>query len=155
MFCDKCGQEADDNSVYAPDGAGDFKAGRQNKASADCLIAFLIPVIILAMCALIENNAGGTPAKTKHKSGLEVLDTYRCQLSPYGGDAVCGTVVNNTNRTMSYAQVEINLYDTDNNQIGSALANINNLASGSKWKFKAPVYAAGRYRWTVANVTGR
>ena len=38
---------------------------------------------------------------------------------------------------MSYAQVSYNLYDADGAQIGTALANTNNLASGGTWKFEA------------------
>ncbi len=31
----------------------------------------------------------------------------------------------------------LNLYDEDGNQIGTALDNLNNLADGGTWKFKA------------------
>ena len=38
-----------------------------------------------------------------------------------------GTIKNNTDKQYSYVQVTFNLYDKDGAQIGSALANINNL----------------------------
>lgn len=38
---------------------------------------------------------------------------------------------------MSYIQVEYNLYDADGAQVGTALANTNNLKAGGTWKFEA------------------
>lgn len=164
MFCDKCGQELDDNAVICPHCGTNFKANtKPNKVVTGCLIAFISPIIILAILIAIGSNMSETPqgteisaskTETKSKPRLEVLDTYNCQLSSYGGNAACGTVINNTNRTMSYVQVEINLYDMNDNQIGSTIDNVNNLAAGSKWNFKAPVIANGRYRWSVVDVKG-
>ena len=36
-----------------------------------------------------------------------------------------------------YIQVEYNLYDADGAQVGTALANTNNLKAGGSWKFEA------------------
>ena len=48
-----------------------------------------------------------------------------------------GSIKNNTSKKYSYVQVTFNLYDSDGAQIGSALANINNLEADGLWKFKA------------------
>lgn len=48
-----------------------------------------------------------------------------------------GSILNNTNKTYNYVQVTFNLYDSDNAQIGTAVANINNLEPNGTWKFKA------------------
>lgn len=56
-------------------------------------------------------------------------DAYSCTIT--------GTFTNTSSNTMSYAQVSYNLYDADGAQIGTALANTNNLASGGTWKFEA------------------
>jgi len=66
---------------------------------------------------------------------LEVLDTDWKQENSIV--YVVGTVANHTQRTYSYVQVEINIYDTEGNQIESTFANVNNLEPGKKWKFKA------------------
>ena len=50
---------------------------------------------------------------------------------------ITGTLVNNTDEDKSYLQIEYNLYDADGAQIGTALANINNLKAGGTWKFEA------------------
>lgn len=48
-----------------------------------------------------------------------------------------GTLTNNTDDEVSYIQVEYNLYDADGAQVGTALANTNNLQPGGVWKFEA------------------
>ena len=48
-----------------------------------------------------------------------------------------GTVKNNTNHTYSYVQIQFNVYDENNNVIGSCLDNINNFEANGSWKIKA------------------
>lgn len=48
-----------------------------------------------------------------------------------------GTVKNLTNKEYSYVQIELSVYDEDNNIIGSCLDNINNLDANGSWKIKA------------------
>ena len=48
-----------------------------------------------------------------------------------------GSLVNNTNKKYSYVQIEFNVYDSNGIQLGSAIANINNLEAKGTWKFKA------------------
>lgn len=50
---------------------------------------------------------------------------------------ISGTLQNNTDKTYSYAQITFNLYDASGSQIGTALANVNNLEANGSWKFKA------------------
>ena len=61
------------------------------------------------------------------------------QLDTSNGFAVYinGTLTNNTENEVSYIQVEYNLYDADGAQVGTALANTNNLKAGGTWKFEA------------------
>lgn len=48
-----------------------------------------------------------------------------------------GKVTNNTNRGYSYVQIEFNVYDSENNLLGSCWDNINNLDANGIWKIKA------------------
>lgn len=48
-----------------------------------------------------------------------------------------GTIQNNTDKKYSYVQVTFNLYDSDGNQLGTAMDNINNLEPNGTWKYKA------------------
>ena len=61
------------------------------------------------------------------------------ETGDYGTRYVAGTIKSNVNKQFSYAQVTINEYDSSGAQIGSTLANVNNLEPYGTWKFKAPV----------------
>lgn len=56
------------------------------------------------------------------------------------GSYVRGVVLNDTRRTFSYVQVEFNCYDYSGAQVGSTIANINNLEPGGRWKFEAYIF---------------
>ena len=68
--------------------------------------------------------------------------------------SVVGQIRNNTNSTYSYVQVEINLYDSNGNQVGSTMTNINNLEPGRTWNFEAPVLQDEASRYRITDVTG-
>ena len=48
-----------------------------------------------------------------------------------------GTITNESGSEKGYVQVSFGLYDKSGALLGSALANVNNLASGTNWKYKA------------------
>ncbi len=89
---------------------------------------------------------------TESKPDLEVIDHK--SVSEEYGRSVVGTVRNNTDHNYGYAQVEINLYDKSGSQVGSTVANINNLAPHSLWKFKAPILEDSAVRFEIKDVTG-
>ena len=69
---------------------------------------------------------------------------------------ISGTFTNNSDREVSYVQLTYRLLDADGNQLGTALANTNNLAAGATWKFEAtgfePLSSVASYE--LADVTG-
>lgn len=67
---------------------------------------------------------------------------------------VVGKIRNNTNRTYSYVQVEINLYNKAGHQVGSTFANVTNLEPGAVWSFKAPILEDEVTHFKVAGITG-
>ena len=70
------------------------------------------------------------PADKYSIDGEELTgDAYSCKIS--------GVYTNKADKDLSYVQVSYNLFDADGNQIGTALANTNNLADGGTWKFEA------------------
>lgn len=79
-----------------------------------------------------EEAAKKEEPQEKYTVTDEELDTS----NPYSA-VIRGILTNNTDRDYSYLQVEYILYDADGNQIGSALANVNNLKAGGSWKFEA------------------
>ena len=52
-----------------------------------------------------------------------------------------GTAKNISKRNYSYASVEFSVDDVDGNNLGTALANINNLGKGETWRFEATLLA--------------
>ena len=52
-----------------------------------------------------------------------------------------GLAKNNSKKNYSYASVEFSVYDSAGNNLGTALANINNLASGDSWSFEASLFS--------------
>ena len=80
----------------------------------------------------MEEVAKEEAPKEKYTITDEELDTS----NPYSA-VIRGILTNNTDRDYGYLQVEYILYDADGNQIGSALANVNNLKAGGSWKFEA------------------
>lgn len=50
---------------------------------------------------------------------------------------ISGKLTNNSDRDLSYVQIQYVLYDKDGVQIGTALDNTNNLKAGGTWKYNA------------------
>ena len=69
---------------------------------------------------------------------------------------IVGTVTNNTNKEKGYMQITFNLYDAEDNLIGTAIDNVNNLKPGGTWKFKAMALVDKNEiaRYELAEVTG-
>lgn len=71
------------------------------------------------------------------KLKLEEVDAPQIADKGYGMKSVEGSMKNISGKTLSYAQVTFALYDSDGAQIGTAVANINNLTKDSVWKYSA------------------
>lgn len=104
------------------------------------------------MSAPAEKKAATGTVASAYKP-LEVVEHHSCD-DDLGNRSVCGTVVNNTNRTYGYAQVEINLYDSSGALIDSTLDNINNLEPKATWKFKAMIMDDNATTYKIKDVTG-
>lgn len=72
----------------------------------------------------------------------------------FGARSVVGTVKNTGAKTYGYVQVSINLYDDSGKQVGSMLANVNNLEPGVSWDFEAVVLEDNATTFKVMDVTG-
>ena len=109
----------------------------------------LIVVVVLVALGAFGSLSGGDKGsdsstsagaakteQTEEKKPYTISDETLDTSNPYGVK-ITGTLVNNTDEDKSYLQIEYNLYDADGAQIGTALANINNLKAGGTWKFEA------------------
>lgn len=130
------------------------KSGR-GLAIASVVVNVAAVAIVLATqsaySAAIDEAASGTvqtsdgasaaaPAAGETTSA-ESADKYSIDGEELTGDAysckISGVYTNKADKDLSYVQVSYNLFDADGNQIGTALANTNNLADGGTWKFEA------------------
>lgn len=95
-----------------------------------------------------EETASAVPEEVPD---LEVLSTD--STSDGYTRYATGQIRNNTNRTYSYVQVEINLYK-DDVLVGSTLDNVNNLGPGEIWEFQALILDDSANRFQIVDITG-
>lgn len=130
------------------------KSGR-GLAIASTVVNVVAVAIVLATqsaySAAIDEAASGTVQTSDGASvaasaageatSAEPADKYSIDGEELTGDAysckISGVYTNKAGKDLSYVQVSYNLFDADGNQIGTALANTNNLADGGTWKFEA------------------
>lgn len=149
------------------------KSGR-GLAIASTVVNVAAVAIVLATqsaySAAIDEAASGTvqtsdgasvatPAAGEATSA-EPADKYSIDGEELTGDAysckISGVYTNKAGKDLSYVQVSYNLFDADGNQIGTALANTNNLADGGTWKFEAfgPAAVDEVASYKIGDVTG-
>ena len=71
------------------------------------------------------------------KSKLEEVAAPEAAEGDFGLKKINGSLKNISGKTLSYVQITFALYDEDGAQIGTAVANINNLTKDSVWKYSA------------------
>ena len=112
------------------------------------LVVVIVLVAIGVFGSMGGNNSGSSSSdsakteQTQAESKPKAQDPYTISdetpdTSNQFAYKITGTLTNNTDQKKSYIQVEYTLYDADGNQIGTALANTNNLKAGGTWKFEA------------------
>lgn len=150
MFCPKCGKELNEGSKFCDNcGTSTDKKNKKNLIIASIISSVFVFFAILGFMGSdfsdIEGTITGTPA-------LEVKSHSFCDLG-YGARGVCGTIINNSDHSFSYVQVEINLLDKNGAVVGSTIANINNLDAGQQWKFQAPIIESGVTNYVIKDIT--
>lgn len=108
--------------------------------------------IMLALVVCIFAGCDVEPNKGVSQD-LSVSGT-RFKEGEYGSRSVVGSVKNSGKKTYGYAQVQINLYDGSGTQVGSTMANINNLEPGKSWDFEAPILEEKAETFKVMDITG-
>lgn len=143
--CKTCGADMADNAKVCP------SCGAKNKKPFYkrvwfWLVVVLAIIIIAAVAGGGNSSSGGSaqPAGTSQTAvpatakpdKYEIVGDLSVESNPFGY-YISGVIKNNSGRDLSYLQVEFNLYDSDGNQVGTALDNISNLEKDGTWKFKA------------------
>ena len=118
----------------------------------------LVVVILGVIIGATGNNNTNTTSASGEIPAIQTQEKFSLVDSngDYDGFAyyITGTIKNNTNKQYSYVQVTFNLYDANGAQIGTALANINNLEANGTWKFKAIGTTEKPASYKLAEITG-
>lgn len=116
-------------------------------------VFLLVGVVILGV---LFGGDGDTAKVTDGSSGQSVVEksaAYEISELEIEEDAfamyVKGILKNNTNKEKTYVQIQFPAYDADGNKLGDALDNINNLAAGQTWKFKAMYFGEKEEGMTI------
>ena len=109
----------------------------------------LILMVLIAGCSSerqYESGASGAavateePAATEPKEKLEILE-HKMEYGEYGTLKIVGKAKNVGNEQISYAEIRVKFYDTEDAVIGSSLDNINDLNSEQVWKFEVMYFS--------------
>lgn len=139
-ICKECGAEVSSKGICPKCGKDQRNFFKKHK-----VITFLLVVVVLGGIIGVSGNGKSKTNPTQTSTTVEqtqekftLQDGHQGTTDKYGMSyTIEGTIKNNTDKQYSYVQVTFNLYDSDGAQIGTALANINNLEANGVWKFKA------------------
>lgn len=112
-----------------------------NKKSIQGIIIVAVVVFVIIVAVVI--SVAATTSETKHKKSIEVINASMSveYIEGFGYTAtISGQAKNNTGKNLSYAQIGFAVYDSAGNNLGTAWANINYLADGDTWNFKATLF---------------
>ncbi|MEG2311006.1 MAG: FxLYD domain-containing protein [Clostridia bacterium] len=135
--CKHCQTEIDKKAKICP--TCKKKQGHTGLIISGIIIAIII-VAIATSGGNKPNNQSGTQTntETKNQEKFTLQEGHKGYTDEYGMSYyIEGTIKNNTHKQYSYVQITLNLYDVEGAQVGSAVANINNLEPNGLWKFKA------------------
>lgn len=134
--------------VYVPrNGKDDIMAKNGKKGIGKIVLIVLAVLVVIGVAgtalggnsdsADAPDTAGQTQTQQAEEQEPYTITDEVMDTSNGFAVYIDGTLTNNTDDEVSYIQVEYNLYDADGAQVGTALANTNNLQPGGVWKFEA------------------
>ncbi len=117
-------------------------------------------VFILFIVLAVESNKSGP--STTNSSDVKISETEKINLEMLDckwtnkeyNSFITGRVQNKSEKTVRYAQISFNLFDDSGAQVGTAMANINNLAPSGIWKFEAIVMNDNVAKYKLAELNG-
>ena len=106
------------------------------------LIGGIVVIVILCAACSSSNSTNNVPSSDQESSTKKSEEQYEFTEKPtlvYEDytNKIVGIIKNNSGSDKGYIQISFTLYDADGNNIGTALANTNNLKDGGTWKFEA------------------
>jgi len=102
----------------------------------------------------LASNQAPASAVPVPQGGLELIDTPKAVTNEYGYMEITGRVKNTSSKTYSYAQITFIVANNAGEQVGSAMANVNNVEAGATWKFRAVSLATGGTKFKLGKISG-
>ena len=128
----------------------------KNNHKRNLILISVFVVIAIVVTIILVVSLSNTESKPK----LTITDTnMSVTYNEYLGYSatITGVAENTSGKNLSYASVEFSIYDASGNNLGTALANINNLGEGDTWRFEATLFSFPSTRPTsfkLVDVTG-
>jgi len=103
---------------------------------------FLLILLVFALlfsvtgCDSVVDSGLPNQATTLSTSNLKIVSWSGSEGDISGQVTIEGTVKNTSGTTLSYAQIEARLYDTNGTRIGSGMDNVSNLRAGKSWQYE-------------------
>jgi len=144
-YCSDCGKELIENAdfcVRCGKAINKIQNQSQNKKKKKPAWLIVIGCIILIIGIFSTLSSFMDYVSTDENSKTEKFTIVEGTEKGYADSAnifyyIEGTIKNNTDKTYSYLQVTYNVYDSEGNNLGTCLANNNNVEANDTWKFKA------------------
>lgn len=152
VSCRNCGAPASGGQIVPALPAGSQVASTNWGEAILGVLGWLGIALFVWLFFFKGGGCTSTQSQGTNTTGLQVTD-HRWSSQEQGVRSIVGMVVNHDDRQYSYVQVEINLYNGDT-QVGSTIANVNNLEPKGRWFFEAHVSEAIATRYEIKGVSG-
>lgn len=160
--CKTCGKEIAKNAKVCPNCGAKIKAPIYKKWWFYVIILIVIGTVSSSPSDTVSTGNSNNNSQIQEDVKTPVQKKEKFTLESHSGTYdeigfafyIEGTIRNNTNKEYSYVQVTFNTYDKDGAQLGTALANINNLEANGVWKYKAIAMAENIASYKLAEITG-
>lgn len=171
VFCKECGARISKKAKVCPHCGAKRKKSILGRLLLSIVAIFLILIVLVAVLGnntSTRTSTSSSPASsetsgnsgenllqafnnTTSKSKLEEITPPEIATGEFGNKTINGAMKNISGKTLSYVQLTFALFDSDGAQIGTAIANINNLTADSVWKYSAS--ALTLENWTSFQLT--
>lgn len=122
--CKYCQSEIDKKAKVCPN------CRKSQKSVLSKILGVII--IFIGLIAIVVSISG--ESSSEDKFSYEVTKEYTDSI---GTHYIEGTVTNKLDYDYSYVEIDFVCYDKNDNNLGTAMANTNNLLGNETWKFKA------------------
>lgn len=118
----------------------DSEGTKKKFSKKNIWMIIVVAVIVSVACFFIIDSLLSIESKPDLEISGTSLSVEYTELLGYSAKVV-GIAKNPISKNYSYASVEFSIYDSAGNNLGTAIANINNLSSGDTWHFEATLFS--------------